>query len=305
MREQFQWTEFKPQTLDVIDICAGILDEYRRQGYQITLRQLYYQCIARDVLPNEWVDPKTGSKNVQKNYHRLGSIVNKARLAGLLDWEIMVDLGRSTVRNPHWESVADILDGAAQQFRIDKWEDQETHVEVMCEKQAAEGILEPVCRELDVSFTSNKGYPSQSYIYRRGKELREKYDQGKGVVVIYFGDHDPSGLDMDRDLGARLNMFARLDGFEIEVERIALTSAQIRKYNPPPNPVKFTDSRADGYVDAHGYESWELDALDPAMLAHLCRNAIEAYRDEAAWRAAIAREKVMRDELAKLAKERR
>jgi len=301
MKECFIEKRFKDSTLEVVAICEGILRDYAAQGYQITLRQLYYQCIAHDVLPDSWIDPKTGSKNVQKNYHRLGSIVNNARVAGLLDWAVMVDLGRSTKRNSHWDSTFDALDSIAEQFRIEKWENQPVHVEVMCEKQAAEGILLPVCRELDVPFTSNKGYPSQSYIYQRGRTLGHLWQGGKEIVVIYFGDHDPSGLDMDRDLGVRLNMFGRVDDYEITIDRLALTSAQIKKYNPPPNPVKFTDSRADGYTVLHGHESWELDALDPAVLANLCRSAILQHRDEDLWDEAVEKEDDMRGELRKLA----
>jgi hypothetical protein len=99
------------------------------------------------------------------------------------------------------------------------------------------------------------------------------------VVVLHLGDHDPSGLDMSRDIRERLQLFASghlgwTDAQRIEVRRIALNFDQVEEYDPPPNPAKLTDSRGAGYVAEHGYESWELDALEPRVLAGLIDEAI-------------------------------
>lgn len=307
MKEAFVDKTFRADTLEVIELCEAVLEEYAKEGYDLTLRQLYYQMIARDLFPASWVDVQTGTKNNQKNYNRLGSIVNDARLAGLMDWDMIVDRVRSTERNSHWAHPGAILKASARWFAIDKWQDQPVHVEVMCEKQALEGVLLPVCEELDIGFTSNRGYTSQSFMYRKGKELARRLEEEKEVVILYLGDHDPSGLDMDRDVHERLRMFATKEFFDdldpeaVRLERIALTMPQIKKYQPPPNPAKTTDSRYAAYIRQHGDESWELDAIEPRALAKLVRRAVEALLDEDLWEQACEDERAMKEELEEMA----
>jgi hypothetical protein len=100
---------------------------------------------------------------------------------------------------------------------------------------------------------------------------------GQKPIVFHFGDMDPSGRDMSRDIVDRLELFTRS---ELRFERLALNMDQVRQYNPPPNPAKITDSRANGYIAEFGGESWELDALEPAVLEALVRNAIESVVDQ-------------------------
>jgi len=296
MKERYVAKNFRPATLDLIEICEGILNDYAADGYDLTLRQLYYQLVSRDIIPNS-----------QKEYSRLGSIVNDARLAGLLDWEQIVDRGRKTVENSHWTDPSAILRSAAASFAIDKWEAQPYYVEVMCEKQALEGVLAPVCERLDIPFSSNKGYSSQSFMWRKGKNLLRKVRRGKEILLLYLGDHDPSGLDMDRDIKDRLSMFVgnsdRLHVENLDLNRVALTMDQIEEFNPPPNPAKITDSRAKEYIKKHGDESWELDALEPRILAALVEDAVFGVRDEDLWMEALAKEQAMTESLKGLADE--
>jgi len=306
MREMFVDKNFRAETLTIIEMCVEVLADYAADGYDLTLRQLYYQMIARDLFPESWVDPVEGTKNNQKNYTRLGSIVNDARLAGLMDWDIIVDRGRSTEANSHWRHPGSILKSAATWFGIDKWHDQPVRIEVMCEKQALEGVLVPVCNELDVPFTSNKGYASQSFMYRKGKEMARAAADGKDVHILYLGDHDPSGLDMDRDVEERLRMFAghelALYFKSLDLTRVALTTIQVRTHKPPPNPAKMTDSRVGPYIKKYGRQSWELDALEPRILAELVRDEVEDLRDEEKWERACQDEADMKAELEAIAK---
>ncbi|MEN6368547.1 MAG: hypothetical protein ABFD77_02480 [Thermotogota bacterium] len=323
MREQFlNEREFRGDGPAIIERCAEILEDYAQQGYTLTLRQIYYQLVSHDLFPddrrwsqvpgtNRWVRDPNGTKNADPNYKWLGELVNKGRMLGILDWDLIEDRARETVTPTHWKHPSEIVKAAAEQFRIDKWEDQPVHVEVMAEKDAVSGILEPVCRSLDVSFTANRGYSSQSFMYRRGKYLQGKLLEGKKVLVVYLGDHDPSGLDMDRDIEERLRLFAGIDGefadegtqyavedgASFEILRIALTRKQIAHYAPPPNPAKLTDARAKSYVALHGDESWELDALEPKVLADLVKRAVRSVRDEGLWVLAVEREEQMKDKL--------
>jgi hypothetical protein len=314
MKKCFISKSFSDEATAMIARINRILADYASQGYDLTLRQLYYQLVAAAVIENS-----------ERSYKNIGSLVSDARLAGLVDWDMITDRGREMVKNSHWSTPADILRGCAQQFRIDTWADQPNHVEVMVEKQALEGVLLPVCSELDVNFTANKGYSSSSAMYEAGRRMADAMANDKRVHVIYLGDHDPSGIDMSRDILTRLNLFADvLDedamkraeerdedidavleaDFEdaIKVHRIALNMDQIRQFRPPENPAKITDSRAGGYIAKFGRSSWELDAIEPRRLARLVRTAVTELRDEEIAEKAEARQQKMRDELGKLAK---
>lgn len=291
MREAFEERNLEKSTLVLIGAAAKVLEEYAEQGFVLTVRQLFYQFVSRG-----WIE------NTQRAYGRVVNAVGKGRLCGYLDWELIEDRARETVYGAHWNDPAEIVDAAAQWFRIDKWEDQPNHVEVMIEKDALAGVLEPVCQELDLRFTANRGYGSLSLMYRVGKRLDRMAQDGKTVHVLYLGDHDPSGLDMDRDIGDRLSMFS---GVSLDPRRLALTMEQVEEYDPPENPAKLTDSRAQGYILSYGYSSWELDALEPSVLAALVRSAVADLRDDDLWRAAVERESQMRQELQEFADEYR
>jgi hypothetical protein len=283
MKEQFVDKSFKPESLEKIALINSILSEYQAEGYDLTLRQLYYQLVARGHIENS-----------ERSYKRTGDLLNNARLAGLVDWNMITDRGRQTVTPSHWENPAQIVSSAARQFAIDKWQDQDYHIEVMVEKQALEGVLIPVCQELDIRFTANKGYSSSSIMYAIGKRLLEKH-MGHSVLILYLGDHDPSGIDMTRDVEERLEMFAGNNA--VEVDRLALNWDQIEQWQPPENPAKETDARFAQYQARYGESSWELDAIEPRELADLVRNAVFERLDQDAWVEAVRREYEMKCEL--------
>lgn len=307
MREKFVNKRLRAETREMISIIGEIVDEYEAQGYKLSLRQIYYRLIGLDLFPEDrrwrkkgekWFRDPNGTKNADPNYKWLGTLVTNGRLTGLLDWGMIVDRGRKTEIPPHWGSPGDIIRSAALAFAIDKWEDQPCHVEVMAEKQALEGVLGPVCRHLDVNFTSNKGYCSVSTMYEVGQRLKEKGQEGKSLAILYLGDHDPSGLDMDRDVVRRLSRFS---GYRVKVKRVALTMEQIEELGLSEDPAKLSDSRAHRYVRLYGYSSWELDAIDPKELARLVTEAVEELRDPDLWEEAEAREDEMRRELQEFA----
>lgn len=263
-----------------------MLEDYVAQGYTLTLRQLYYQFVARNLLPN-----------VPESYDQLGNVINDARLAGLIDWNHIEDRSRQRRALPHWESPGDIISACAGQYTMDRWHGQYHYVEVWVEKDALLGITERVCNALDVSYFSCRGYVSQSEMWRAAKRLGAMNYADVHPVVLHFGDHDPSGLHMTTDIAQRFVMF----GADVTVRRIALTKAQVRHHRLPPNPAKTTDSRYAWYSSIHGEESWELDALEPRVLDRLMRDAIEGYIvHESAWKAQERREKGGRGQLRQL-----
>ena len=289
MKEKFMDHKFNEPSLKLISTCSGILNEYREQGYRLSLRQLYYQLVARDYI-----------ENTVKSYKRIGDLVSNARLAGLLDWQMIEDRGREVVSNSHWTSPRSILRGAAYSFRMDHWKGQSNYVEVFVEKDALSGILLPVCREMDVRFTANKGYSSSSAMYEASKRIVDADKAGCNIHIIYLGDHDPSGIDMTRDIQDRFNLFTR-DCFDVYVHRLALNYDQVEQWNPPENPAKETDSRYEAYMVRFGESSWELDAVEPATLADLVRDQIRELIDVDEWNAVQAQEDQYRSELEKLA----
>lgn len=266
---------FGAASKDIIQHANEIIADYMVQGYQLTLRQLYYQFVSRDLLAN-----------TVANYKRLGSIINDARLAGLIDWSAIEDRTRNLSRLSYWESPADIIHACSTQFRLDKWDTQPHRIEVWIEKEALAGVFERVCHEFDVPFLSCKGYTSQSEMWGASQRLIQHSCQGQDPVILHFGDHDPSGIDMTRDIVDRLGMF----GVDLQLRRLALNMDQIEQYNPPPNPAKETDSRFVAYIQKYGSESWELDALEPQILAQIVRDEINNFMDMDAWGIKIGEE---------------
>lgn len=302
MKETFVEKSFGLSARNMLANIEDILESYAGQGYDLSLRQLYYQLVSKNLIVNS-----------EKSYKNLGSLVSDARLAGLIDWDMIKDRGRETVENPHWQDPANFIEVVAPQYRFDLWRDQPNYVEVMVEKQALEGVLIPVCRRYDVPFTANKGYSSSSALYEASKRFVERHEQGKELYVIYLGDHDPSGIDMSRDVEERLDLFVKTSTLRcdeihpnkpsaVEMKRVALNMDQIRKLKPPENPAKLTDSRADGYISRFGHSSWELDAIEPRQLATLVSNAIESVMDRERFDANEAKMKRDRDLLLSFAK---
>jgi len=286
VKEKFVDHKFNRTSQELIVIANNILNEYRAMGYRLSLRQLYYQLVARDYIENS-----------VKSYKRVGNLISDARLAGLLDWGMIEDRGRETVIPNAWESPAQIVQAAAEQFRIDRWQGQPCYVEVMVEKDALSGILEPVCRDLHVRFTANKGYSSSSAMYEAGKRIARMEDCVNEIHLFYLGDHDPSGIDMTRDISERLELFTYGLVDSTKVHRLALNWNQVEEWQPPENPAKETDSRYEAYVHEFGESSWELDAVEPRTLADLVRNGIQELIDQDVWDEVAAREKKMRDSL--------
>lgn len=259
---------FRSESVAKIACANEIIKEYAGHDLTLTLRQLYYQFVARD-----WID------NTQREYKNLGGLVNDARLAGLIDWNAIVDRTRNMESRPTWEDPASIISACASSYGIDLWLGQVDRVEVWIEKDALVGVIERPCRELDVPWFSCRGYTSQSELWRAAQRHLAHEVDGSVVTVIHLGDHDPSGIDMTRDIQDRLHIF----GAETTVKRVALTFAQVEQYGPPPNPTKLTDSRAPGYLAEYGEDSWELDALDPVMMQDLVRTEVRELMDEALW----------------------
>lgn len=266
---RIKYVNWKPATQSValVDAANGILAEYAEQGFDLTLRQLYYQFVARDLIPN-----------TPKSYNNLGTVIQKARNAGLIDWDRIKDRGRKTSEHPHWSSGEDFLRKTADYFGLDLWEGQPRRCQVWVEKEALADVVERAAGRWDCSYFPNKGYVSASSIWASAQKMLNS--DCNDWVVLHLGDHDPSGIDMTRDIRDRLDLYStpyedEHTRPEIEIRRIALNMDQIDQYGPPPNPAKVTDSRFATYSAKYGNESWELDALEPSVIVDLIESEIQ------------------------------
>lgn len=278
MKEEFEYWNPSSKSIELVDLANSIIEDYELEGYTLTLRQLYYQFVAKDLIPN-----------TERSYKNLGNVITKGRIAGLIDWDAIEDRNRQFCT--HWwrTSVRRIINQLPQYIRHNPWLSQGFYVEVWVEKEALGNVVAKACDDYLVPYMSCKGYLSASEAYRAGKRFKEKEYEGKRGVMIHLGDHDPSGVDMTRDNTERLEMFAR--SHDIEVRRIALNMNQVKELNLPPNPAKITDSRAKEYIKRYGQLSWELDALEPSYLEEIIRDTYQEYIDWDSWHDCIAREK--------------
>jgi|TARA_B100002003_G_C14140417_1_gene548389 hypothetical protein len=264
---------FSKKSMDLIIIANGIIEEYQEQGYDLTVRQLYYQMVAKDFIENS-----------ERSYRRMSSIISDARMNGLVDWTAIVDRTRNIRYNSHFNSPEDIISVCGDQFMLDHWKDQKYRPEVWIEKDALIGVISDICSKLDVPYFSCRGYNSQSEMWSSGQRMIRNIKNGHVPFIIHLGDHDPSGIDMTRDIIERLELFTHGEkGVDFKLSRIALNYDQILKYNPPPNPAKPSDSRIENYITQYGGNSWELDALKPAVIEKLIEDQINEVIDWGNW----------------------
>jgi hypothetical protein len=271
---------YKPHTatLVVVDRANAIIDEYLDQDFKLTLRQLFYQFVARDYI-----------ENTMRQYKTLGRIIRNARDGGLIDWDAIEDRTREVHNHVFWDNSAHRIRSAARFYREDLWANQCYRPEVWIEKDALLNVVEGICTEYRVPYFAHRGNNSQTLQYQAGKRFAEYLDQGLIPIVLHLADHDPNGVDMSRDNEKRLVLYTRAP---VEVRRIALNMDQVRQYSPPPNFVKDGDTRTSGYRERFGTDQcWELDALSPAVIADLIRTEVEALIEPRTWRKAQASER--------------
>ncbi len=287
MNEKF-W-EWKPNTTSRarLGVIGGLVDEYRKDGISLTLRQLFYRLVAADIVPN-----------THREYKNLGELLSKARLAGLVDWEAIEDRVRRAVEWQSFDNIQQCARMAANGFTLQRWQDQPTYVELWCEKDALSSVIRPICDELFATLMVNRGYSSSSAMYEARQRIQRKRVAADGTVrdvkVIYLGDFDPSGEDMVRDIRDRLDTFNVQD---VEVTKLALNLDQVKRWKLPHNSAKMSDSRAHGFVAKYGKKSYEVDAIPPRDLQKMVRSAIKEHMDMDLYNSIILREHVLRTKL--------
>jgi len=293
LKQAYIEKRFSPENKALIADINVTIDTYVRQGFMLSVRQLYYQLVAADKIPN-----------TEQSYKRIAGLINDGRLAGLIDWDAIEDRNRDIVTRSRWESASSLINACASQFHMDMWDNQDRRVFIIVEKAALAGVLQRVSRDFDVPLLAARGYPSVSIVREMALEhVGKAIHVGQSVLLLHLGDHDPSGIDMTRDLEDRFNLFLGHMAGGLEIKRIALNMHQIEEYDPPPNPAKVTDSRFEAYAERFGDESWELDALKPQQLVDLVQGEVEDVLDQDAWEDKQAEIERRREALTKTAAE--
>ena len=222
--QTYKEINFSMKVLELIKVCNGIIREYMRQGYTLSVRQLYYQLVARDHV-----------ENTVQSYKRVADIINNARMAGAMPWDAIEDRTREFVERTRWTCPRQIIQASHDSYHMDMWDNQPNRVFVVVEKEALVGVLDPVCRKYDVPLLAARGYPSSSVLREFALlKIMPALQAGQDVTILHLGDHDPSGIDMTRDLEEKLELFSESRAFDniLTVDRIALTMEQIDDQRP-------------------------------------------------------------------------
>ena len=244
------------KTQNIIDQAYEILAAY----HPMTVRQVYYQLVSRQVV-----------ENTRSRYQAVSDALVEARLEGTIPWAWIEDRLRRPRYGSMWDDLTAFAETARRAYKRDVWATQECHLEVWLEKDALSGIFEDVLSGYGVTLNVGRGYDGWSSI-RNAADRFQSYDD---VTVLYFGDFDPSGEDMVRSLRDRL---AQL-GSTPDIEKVSLTLEDIGRYSLPPNFTKATDTRRHAFVAKNGDVSVELDALRVDVLRNRLITEVELCMD--------------------------
>lgn len=273
---------------DLVNAVNGIIAGY---SIPLTLRQIYYRLVAGGLIAN-----------TRSDYNALSCQLVKARESGEVDDSRIVDRSRR-IDDVSFDSpedfIATCLDTLKRQYVRRFWESQPTYCEIWVEKDALSQVLAEAVYPFNTIVAPSRGYSSYSYLREAANRISQHCGDSRQVIILHFADHDPSGIDMSRDLQARLAKYCEAWRLVV-VRRVALNYDQVRRYNLIPNPVKQADRRSSAYVSQYGDQCWELDAIEPNELITLCRTAVDnLIHDRASWLAIIEKDKAEREALIK------
>ncbi len=256
-----------PRAATVV-LQSVVLDVLATFDGSMSTRQVYYQCVSRGAVPN----------NVA-SYDRVQRLIVTMRREGLIPYDRIVDRTRAKHQRPGWEGTQSILESCAIQYRRNRWTDQDVVVMVACEKQALEGIFAEAVDEYGASLWVLRGFMSLSFAFDWAEEIKHQLNEGKHVEIVYFGDHDPSGLAIEAKAKEQLEELGAVFGWS----RGGLLWEDFTPFNLVNIPVKPSDTRARAYMKLFGNRAAELDALPPDELRRRIRHEIERYIDVDSW----------------------
>ncbi len=243
------------QSLELLTQVQEIINSY---DFALTLRQIYYQLVARQIIPNE-----------QRYYKKLSRLCVAGRDEGILPEEGFADRLREVDKLSSWSNLNEFMQTVKRSYRKDKWQNQDNYLEIWTEKDALRSVLTEITYKYDVALMVARGQLSRTEVYRTAERYRAKTD--KECYLYYCGDFDPSGLCIYDSIRKRVSSF----GADIKFDRIALTEEQIEKYKLPSDPAKQSDPNYNKFVDLYGSDMVvELDSLPPDVLRKIIEDCI-------------------------------
>lgn len=245
---------------DMDEIRASII-EVLEEIQPATVRQTFYQLVSRGII----------DKTEQEYKHTVVRLLGEMRRNQEIPFDWIADNTRWMRKPQTYSSLTDMLDRSTEFYRRALWDSQDAYVEIWLEKDALSGVLYEVTAECDVPLMVTRGYPSLSFLHAAATSIGAR---GKPAYLYYFGDYDPSGMDITRAVEDGIREFA--PDADIEFERVAVTAEQIEEMELPTRPTKATDSRSKNFEG----ESVEVDAIDPDTLRDMVRDAIEQHIDK-------------------------
>jgi hypothetical protein len=271
----------KRRTRTDIEAIRQAIEDTVTELAPMTVRQVFYQLVSQGVIA------KTEGEYKNTVVRLLGEMRRERRIP--FGW--IADSTRWMRKPKTYSSAEQALRRCAEAYRRDLWVNQGAYVEVWLEKDALSGVLYDVTAEWDVPLMVTRGYPSLSYLHEAAEALDA---EGKPAFLYYFGDYDPSGLDITRVVEDGLREFA--PAAEIMFERVAVTAAQIRELGLPTRPTKATDSRSKNFAG----QSVEVDAIPPDRLRQMVEHCITRHIDERALEVTRAAERSEREIMRRL-----
>jgi hypothetical protein len=229
--------------------------------HPMTVRQTFYQLTSKGVI----------DKTEREYKQTVVRLLVDMRMAGDIPFGWIADNTRWMRKPRTHSSMQAALRDCARTYRRALWNDQDVYVEIWTEKDAIAGVLLEETGPWDVPLMVSRGFSSITYLHEAAEAIAE---QGKPAFLYYFGDHDPSGVTIDRKIEQRLREFA--PGADLTFKRVAVTRQQIEEWRLPTRPTKKTDSRSKSFTG----RSVEVDAIDPPRLRELVRDCIEGHVDQ-------------------------
>ena len=241
-----------------------ILD-WARQHRPVTVRQIFYRLSTLEAVDKS-----------ERGYKAVGRLCTQMRLDGEIPFSYFADNTRWMRRPRTYNTIEEALELTARTYRKSLWQNQTAAAEIWLEKEALAGVIYPVTSLWDVPLMVVKGYPSVTFLHTAASQMKNDYFHHNRITkIFYLGDRDPSGLDIFRNITERIPEFAQ--NTPIVFSHVAVTLAQVRRWQLPSRPTKKSDSRA---KDFEG-ESVELDAILPSDLRQLVTDCIEKVIDSA------------------------
>ena len=243
-----------------------------------SVRQVFYLAVSAGLVAKSEAEYKS----------TVCRLLGDAREAGDLAWNTIVDHTRTFYRPETFTGIESALRETARTYRRNMWVNSDVHVEIWVEKDTLIGTLHRITSAYDIGLYPCRGYPSKSYLKDCAEDIEEA---DRDTRIYYFGDHDPSGVDIPRFVEDKLNDFAPYA--DITFHRLAVLPNQITEWSLPTRPTKASDSRSRTFEG----ESVEVEAIPPDRLREMCKDAITSHIDPHEWNVLVAAQKSEREML--------